>query len=58
MSPGDAVAHERFRRASEAHDVLSDPRLRRQYDRGMLGSLTSVADKESRKHKVNEELVP
>lgn len=33
-NPGDAAAEEKFRRAAEAYEVLSDPNRRTRYDRG------------------------
>ena len=36
-NPDDASAEERFKEISHAHDVLSDPQKRKQYDNPMFG---------------------
>ncbi len=52
VSGGDG---EKFQRISEAHSVLSNVALRREYDKGTLGRLTSVADREAAAHKYDGE---
>ncbi|MFT8243313.1 DnaJ C-terminal domain-containing protein [Roseomonas sp. BN140053] len=36
LNPGDAAAEERFKAASTAHDLLSDPEKRARFDRGEI----------------------
>lgn len=41
----------KFQQISHAYSTLGEPKLRRQYDKGTLGRFTSVADRESAKHR-------
>jgi len=53
VRPGDEEALKRFQKASEAYNMLSNPRLRIQYDKGKLGKKISVAEREGRSHRVS-----
>jgi len=48
-------AHEKFKTISEAYDVLSNPKQRIKYDKGELGRLNSVAEREQASHKFEGE---
>jgi len=52
VKPEDQRALEVFQKANQAYDVLSNPRLRIQYDKGTLGKDASVAEREARSHRV------
>ena len=54
MNPDDPDALQKFQVITQANEVLSNPKLRRSYDRGTMGQRTSVADNELRKHKVRK----
>eukprot|EP00095_Tigriopus_kingsejongensis_P007334 maker-scaffold589_size129586-snap-gene-0.36 protein:Tk07334 transcript:maker-scaffold589_size129586-snap-gene-0.36-mRNA-1 annotation:"j domain-containing protein" len=49
-NPNDPEALTRFQEISTAHNILGNPSLRRQYDKGIMGRLTSVADQEMSSH--------
>ena len=44
MNPGDAEAEKKFKEASEAYAILSDPEKKRQYDQFGHAALKAVAD--------------
>jgi hypothetical protein len=52
LNPGNPEALKKFLDLSEAYEILSNPRLRRSYDRGTMRRATSVADKEATSHRV------
>ena len=49
----DPEAIKRFQAINEAYKTLGNPRLRRKYDTGTLGRMSSVADREISKHTVS-----
>lgn len=48
----DPASMAKFHEVTQAHDILGNPALRRQYDKGTLGHNTSVADLERAAHTV------
>jgi len=50
MNPENAEAAAKFHSIAQAYDTLSQGKLRRMYDKGNLGRMTSVADRESATH--------
>ena len=50
VNPGDPEAAAKFHTVSKAYETLSQGKLRRMYDRGNLGRVASVADRESATH--------
>ena len=44
----------KFQSVVDAYEILGNSKLRRNYDRGKLGKVTSVADRETFKHEVPE----
>ena len=50
VNPGDPEAANKFNSASAAYATLGQAKLRRMYDKGNLGRVTSVADRESATH--------
>jgi molecular chaperone DnaJ len=41
-NPGDAKAEARFKRISQAHDILGDPEKRKEYDRALANPFSNV----------------
>jgi len=50
VNPGNPDAAAKFHTVSQAYATLSQGKLRRMYDRGNLGRMSSVADRESATH--------
>ena len=50
VNPGNPEAAAKFHSASAAYATLGQAKLRRMYDKGNLGRITSVADRESATH--------
>ncbi len=53
VNPDNPDAVKRFHDITEAYGVLNNPVLRRKYDRGRLGRLNSIADREAVTHTVS-----
>ena len=49
-NPDDPEAASKFFEITNAYNTLGNPKLRRAYDRGQLGRVSSVADRESANH--------
>ena len=54
-NPDNPEAAAKFFEISNAYNVLSNPKTRRSYDRGQLGRLSSVADRESASHQFEKQ---
>ena len=51
-NPGDAEAEEKFKEVSAAHDVLSDPEKRKEYDEAALGGVRRLRRRPGRRRPV------
>ena len=54
-NPDNPEAAAKFFEISNAYNVLNNPKTRRSYDRGQLGRLSSVADRESASHQFEKQ---
>lgn len=57
LNPNDPDCLKKFQAINEAYNTLSNPKLRRLYDTGKLGRMSSVADREMSKHRVSTVLL-